>query len=192
MDSVPLVCHPATPCEALRRVEVRARRTSDATLELLYCLEGDIPAVLFPAERAPCRADELWRHTCLEAFVAAEDAGYYEINFSPSTEWAVYRFNAYRKGMAVVQAACSPRISVRRAAAQRWSLSAELDLASLHSLERTSRPRLALSAVIEQVDGRLSYWALAHPVGKPDFHHAAGFVLAMPQLDRAASRGRPE
>jgi len=30
--------------------------------------------------------------------------------------------------------------------------------------------------VIEETSGRLSYWALAHPSGKPDFHHADCFA----------------
>jgi len=34
-----------------------------------------------------------------------------------------------------------------------------------------------LSAVIEDISGGTSYWALAHPPGKPDFHHADGFAL---------------
>ena len=41
--------------------------------------------------------------------------------------------------------------------------------------------RLGLSAVIEATDGSLSYWALRHPPGKPDFHHIDAFDL---QLDR--------
>jgi len=40
--------------------------------------------------------------------------------------------------------------------------------------------RLGISAVIEEADGTKSYWALAHPDGKPDFHAPAGFVLALP------------
>ena len=39
--------------------------------------------------------------------------------------------------------------------------------------------RLALSAVVEADDGTLSYWALRHPPGRPDFHHADGFVLRL-------------
>ena len=35
-------------------------------------------------------------------------------------------------------------------------------------------------AVIEAVDGSVSYWALAHPAGKPDFHHPDGFALQLP------------
>jgi 23S rRNA (guanine745-N1)-methyltransferase len=45
--------------------------------------------------------------------------------------------------------------------------------------------RLALTTVVELADGApgtLSYWALAHPAGKPDFHHRDGFVLALPDL----------
>ena len=37
--------------------------------------------------------------------------------------------------------------------------------------------KLALSAVIEESAGRVSYWALRHPEGKPDFHHPACFAL---------------
>jgi hypothetical protein len=40
--------------------------------------------------------------------------------------------------------------------------------------------RIGLSAVIEDVDGGLSYWALAHPSDKPDFHHPDSFALTLP------------
>jgi hypothetical protein len=36
---------------------------------------------------------------------------------------------------------------------------------------------LGLSAVLEEANGRKSYWALAHPPGKADFHHADCFTL---------------
>jgi hypothetical protein len=35
--------------------------------------------------------------------------------------------------------------------------------------------------VIEEVDGGLSYWALAHPPGKPDFHDPNCFALELPE-----------
>ena len=37
-----------------------------------------------------------------------------------------------------------------------------------------------MSAVIETDDGRLSYWALAHPAPQPDFHHRAGWTARLP------------
>lgn len=36
---------------------------------------------------------------------------------------------------------------------------------------------LGLSAVIEENDGAVSYWALKHPPGPPDFHDANTFIL---------------
>ena len=39
------------------------------------------------------------------------------------------------------------------------------------------RLSVGLSAVIEDLDGSLSYWSLKHPPGKPDFHHADCFAL---------------
>ena len=45
------------------------------------------------------------------------------------------------------------------------------------------RWRLGLSAVIEEADGTKSYWALAHPPGSPDFHHADCFVVELPAAE---------
>ena len=39
---------------------------------------------------------------------------------------------------------------------------------------------LGLTAVIESTDGSLSYWALAHPRGVPDFHARAGWTARLP------------
>jgi hypothetical protein len=36
--------------------------------------------------------------------------------------------------------------------------------------------RVGLTAVMERTDGRTSFWALAHPSPRPDFHDARGFV----------------
>jgi hypothetical protein len=43
-------------------------------------------------------------------------------------------------------------------------------------IPRSDHQPIALSAVIETRDGAKSYWALAHPPGKPDFHHADCFI----------------
>jgi len=178
--SIPLICHPATPCAAVSCIEVQASRTHDGTLDIRYNVRGDIDSLLIPAERAPRRADGLWQHTCFEAFVAspasAGDAGYCEFNFSPSTEWAIYRFTAYREGMTPVQAT-PPPISVYRDVTS-VTLAAAVRLDAFAVLG--DRLQLALSAVIEDAQHCLSYWALAHPLGKPDFHHAAGFALELP------------
>ena len=50
--------------------------------------------ILMPPTTEAARSEELWRHTCFEAFVRASSAAeYYEFNFSPSTPWSGTRDN---------------------------------------------------------------------------------------------------
>ena len=39
--------------------------------------------------------------------------------------------------------------------------------------------RVSLAAVIEEDQGLVSYWALAHPPGDPNFHHADCFAARL-------------
>jgi hypothetical protein len=125
---------------------------------------------------APARvADELWRHTCFEAFTADQDGDtYHEFNFSPSGEWAGYAFQAYRARTGSPQT-FDPRIAVRRTAH-----SLELDaVVPFVALPRVNALRLGLCAVVEDRQGGITYWALSHPPGKPDFHHRDAFALRL-------------
>lgn len=153
-------------------------------LALTYEVRGAISDLLLPAPAAADRTDELWRHTCLEAFVGqVGDPGYYEFNLSPSTQWAAYRFSGYRDGMAAAEIA-APAIGFQ-AAADACVLTATLNLEELADLSPDADWRLALTAVIEQRDGAKSYWALAHPPGRADFHHRAGFIQLVTPTERA-------
>ena len=59
-------------------------------------------------------------------------------------------------------------------------LRARLALARLPDLAGSWR--LGLAAVIEEANGRISYWALAHPPGRADFHQTDGFALELPAI----------
>ena len=60
-------------------------------------------------------------------------------------------------------------------------LSVELDLEALLGAEaRGGVLELGVTAVLEQQDGLLSYWALSHPAAEADFHHRGGFVVRLP------------
>ncbi|WP_421931580.1 DOMON-like domain-containing protein [Phenylobacterium sp.] len=166
-------------------IEVEFAWAAPGTLALTYVVRGDIAALALPPPAASLRTDELWRHTCLEAFVGTVgDPGYYEFNLAPSGQWAAYRFGGYREGMADAADAVDPRI-VTEASAERFTLRAVLALDALPDLARDAAWRLALSAVIEGADGRKSYWALAHPPGRADFHHADGFSHEITAAERA-------
>ena len=149
-------------------------------LVLSYVVTGNATNIRLPAFAVPARVDALWRHTCFEAFVGAcGQTEYYEFNFAPSTQWAAYRFISYRTGMVAAAEIGTPLIEVQ-SAPDRFTLRATLDLGFLSALPRAARWRLGLSAVIEETSGDLSYWALAHPPGRPDFHHTACFVHELP------------
>ncbi len=141
-----------------------------------YFVTGKISDLDISPATAAARTDELWQHTCFEAFVrTSPGAGYYEFNFAPSTQWAAYRFSGYRTGMRVATEISAPRIEVQ-SSSECYILQAALELDRLSSLRLDAGWRLGLSALIEDTSGRKSYWALAHPPGQPDFHHPDCFV----------------
>jgi hypothetical protein len=175
MPTVSLAPHPAMPCPGMAGIDVHVLVQPDGGLSLTYTLAGSIAGLRIPAPADPCRADGLWRHTCFEAFIMAEHkSDYREFNFSPSGQWAAYAFRTYRDGapMELAQAPailCQTRESV---------LHLETSLPR-SALPDGKRIRLGLTAVLEQSDGALCYWALRHPPGKPDFHHTDGFALTL-------------
>lgn len=147
-------------------------------LKLEYRLDGNIANLIVPPASEPRRANKLWEHTCLEAFIAMpRSSAYVELNFSPSGEWAAHRFDDYRSAMAIeddlsaaIELHCEPRFLL---------LTATVDLSNKSAFANGAALRLALSAVIEESGGRMSYWALAHPAAKADFHHPKSFALML-------------
>jgi hypothetical protein len=177
---VQLTCHPATPAsEAVQAIEVLVSQDGEGALHLGYILHADIARVRVPARKEPQRVDGLWKHTCFEAFVAeAEGPAYCELNFAPSSEWAAYRFTGYREGMAPLDIETLRLVGVKPGE-RGLGLNAVVSWTGPPELRANARNRAALTAVVEESDGRISYWALRHPPGKPDFHHPDGFALEL-------------
>lgn len=188
-----LVCHPATPnlVPLTLSCHVSVDPNDGALLRLRYELQADLSLLRVPAAATPGAADGLWQHTCFEAFARSPGASaYQEYNFSPSGQWAAYRFAAQR--VRDVSGEVARRFSSRALTPQllteqqpgRLVLLASLPLDALPTPTPAPAPdgslRLALSAVVEDSAGRLSYWALHHPAERPDFHHPGGFVHTLP------------
>jgi hypothetical protein len=169
-----LKLHPDSTCDAIKGIDVELERVGETGLRLHYTAVGKIADLLLAPPATPERTDELWRTTCFEIFVQEPShTAYREFNFAPSTQWAAYRFTGYREGMMPATEIAAPRIDAQSHAGA-FELKASLELPDLRHATR-----LAISAVIEETNGRKSYWALAHPPGKPDFHHAAGFAISL-------------
>lgn len=172
------------PDQVLTRVVARVERDR-GNWRFSYTLTGDLDRLRLPAAQPPGPADGLWRHTCCEVFVATAGLpAYREFNFSPSGQWAAYAFRATRQPDAGATAFDAPRLFWHRQD-ETMEFTAELDADWLPAGEALD---IGLSVVAEDIDGKLAYWALAHPSPQPDFHHRDAFAL------RVASQvsSRPE
>lgn len=173
-----LACHPETPSQWVSTMQARLSQVRDGGIAITYALQGGISHLFLPGRCAPSRVDGLWQHTCFEAFVSVKGAtAYREFNFAPSGQWAAYAFRGYRDSGPLPQAS-APQITVRTSG-NCFELDALIHRESLPPLPVNARLLLGLSAVIEEEGGVLSYWALKHPPGPPDFHHAGAFVLEL-------------
>lgn len=145
-----------------------------ATLNLWFGISAPIGRFLVaPLSEDPARKDELWRTTCFECFLKEEgQVAYQEWNFAPSGDWAAYDFIEEREGMRPADIANAPYVRVEDNLTW-WGLGATL------SVPADRQFRLGLSAVIEEEDGRRSFWALHHPGPQPDFHHPDCFVAKL-------------
>ncbi|MEN9682521.1 MAG: hypothetical protein RLZZ427_272 [Pseudomonadota bacterium] len=178
METYPLKCHPDTPAKLVSAITASVIGWRDGWLELRWRIDGAGGLVL-PAFAGKGRADGLWQATCFEAFLhPAGEAGYVELNLSPSERWAAYDFSSYRSGMADRPVPRDPVCTMRRGQGGLAIFDAAIPLGALPALPA----QLSLTAVIEEQGGVKSYWALAHAPGQPDFHHAACFaaMLAAP------------
>lgn len=167
-----LICHRDTPSDAVRAVRA-SLLWEGKRLYLSIIIDCHPTRIRLPAFAKPYRTDGLWQHTCFELFHTNTNGGYTEYNFSPSSQWAAYSFDDYRKGMTPFESNDFPP-SCAMVEEDTW----------LYAMIRLSGPELlpvsiALSAVIEETDGTKSYWALRHPPGPPDFHHPDCFALTL-------------
>lgn len=166
-----LVVHPGTAIAAVQSIDAAVRNDGERW-HFRFSVEG-VDDLVLPKPRPARRADGLWRHSCFEAFVALGGEQYVEFNFSPSTQWAAYRFNGYRGDMRPEPA--EVEISLE-AGEGRLALEAALRCDAL-----SGGAALGLSAVIEEQGGRKSYWSLGHPPGAPDFHERSCFLARLPE-----------
>jgi len=169
-----LIPHPENGPGPVEALDVEAR-LHGGVLALAYRLRADPVALLLPPATTPRRADGLWRHTCFEVFIRPAGApGYLEFNFSPSGEWAAYRFDARRDGMHPLALSREPESRVTRLPD---GLRLEVEL--LLPPPAGEPVQLGLTAVVETLGGHLGYWALRHGPGAADFHDPESFTLRL-------------
>lgn len=178
-----LICHPDTPARAVTALWAEVEWSFDDGFILRFIVDGAIDQLVLPPGDgqlviADSPTDGLWQSSCFEAFLTdGEEPDYTEFNYAPDGRWACYQFDDYRS-------------LLHSDDLMPWSMTVERSPAQFvlrvePGIFPDSGTRMALSVVIEELDGTKSYWALAHPPGKPDFHHPDCFTLSLGAPDAA-------
>lgn len=170
MAEFSLVPHPDYPPRAVNGVTVEIDADPNAAM-LTYIIHGERNAKL-PPPATSSRTDNLWQTTCFELFLKlGSGTEYVEFNFSPSGQWAAYAFLDYRAGMRDLALTVPPHVERH---GESWMI--DVDLTEVPMRHRA----MGVTAVIEELDGTRSYWALAHAPGPPDFHNPDCFIATLP------------
>lgn len=174
-SSVPLKPHPSHADHGVDGISVSVKR-SGAGLHLDYHIIADPTGILLPKGPGGERRDELWKHTCLEAFVRLEAANeYLEFNFAPNGDWAGYEFDGYRQNGRDLTVS-APRIDCTEAS---HVIRATVTLPTLPELYQSNAIQLGFSVVIETPQNDRFYWAMFHPNDRPDFHRIENFQISL-------------
>jgi hypothetical protein len=157
--------HVACDLGPIRAVTAEIRATATGC-EAEFRLDGRIGAIIVPPPQLSARRDNLWQTTCFEIFWQPIGGTFYrEFNLSPSGQWAAYDFDAFREGM---RDAPVDAIAVSSSHSDD-----ELVLRANIAADLPAPAQVALNAVVDMGEGRIQYWALAFPPGKPEFHSEA-------------------
>ena len=162
-----------------------SRRPDGRYFVINFQVFGDVDCIAWHEQVREGRADDLWRHSCFEAFIGGEGSpGYVELNLAPARQWALYAFEGYRSGMRNADDASIARVEFfrRDLSVPRIEMQVLLELPARYAARDWE---MNLSAVIEELDGTKSYWALAHAPGPPDFHNRDCFIATLPAPDPA-------
>ena len=144
-------------------------RRHPGRLKLLYELNGPLTSLSIPpVSGKPKRMERLWKETCFELFLNINDSNtYWEFNLSPSGDWNIYRFSAYREGMQEEEAFVDLPFTIQTGP-DILRLVFEPNAEKIIPLDRAIN--VGISAVLKAKSGRIMYWALVHHGEKPDIN----------------------
>ncbi len=145
----------------------------DVSYRLEFRLSGPLEKLLIPTKaQAPRFRDELWKRTCFEAFLGNKDSeAYWE--FSPSRDWAIYRFKSYRERIEIDQLELIDLVIQQERYPGDLILKIDIKPKDLFKVDR-----VGLTAVLEHDSQKTSYWALTHAREKPDFHAPESLIVS--------------
>lgn len=180
-ETITLPLRPYEPLTDLKKSSLTGtvhRKKNSLTLE--FHLTGELDTLLIPPlNQDTQRLDQLWEHTCFEAFLTwNENSSYWEFNFSPEGHWNVYRFEDYRQGQIQEEGIKKIEYEVTQSTHHSYKNRITIDLSDfIPPLALQAKLSLSLTAVIEEKDHSKTYWATQHAGSKPDFHLRNSFFI---------------
>ena len=169
-----LISYPAPNPPAIEITGIATRQEDH--LSIHYDVRGDVEIIHFPAFATPARKDDLWKATCFEFFLTIPDLPeYWEFNMSPSSEWNVYRMDAYRRIGFREETAISQLPFDFRKDNNGYTFDVSVDMSPIIQSEQNIQ--IGITAIIQTKDGDETYWALVHPGKQADFHLRESFIL---------------
>lgn len=147
-------------------------------IAIRYEVTGELKEIaIAPPSNTPARQHQLWEETCFEFFLGIKNSQqYWEFNLSTAGDWNVYRFDGYRQGMQEEVAFNTLPFTFENQA-DRLTLSLDVDLDKIIAEEQLLD--VAITTVIKQINGEVSYWALTHLGAEADFHLRDSFVMEL-------------
>ncbi len=163
-------------------LRARAIWAQPFVLHLDFVLKADLREIILPKKfEGEERVDNLWEHTCFEAFIALENSPQYlEVNLAPSGQWNIYEFKSYRASrLEAEQVTCKPLVL---RAKTNFNMQTKIDLSAVSWIKNSKKDvdvQLGLTGVIELKNKLKSYCALTHKSEKPDFHRKESFIFRL-------------
>ncbi|MFB2978640.1 DOMON-like domain-containing protein [Microseira sp. BLCC-F43] len=147
-------------------------------IAIRYEVTGELKEIaISPPSNTPARQQQLWEETCFEFFLGIKNSEeYWEFNLSPAGHWNVYHFDAYRQGMEEEVAFKTLPFTFENQA-DRLTLALDVDLDKIVAEEELLD--VAITTVIKQKNGEITYWALTHRGAEADFHLRESFVMEL-------------
>ena len=132
---------------------------------------GALNEYIFPEKSKQKRADELWKATSFELFLAnSKKEEYYELNFTPSLAWNFYYLSSYRTDVKEVKIISKPQIEVF-SSDDKFKIVLELEVENLVEFDVCN-----VACIVLNKNNERTFWSVNHLLEVADFHERRNFL----------------
>ena len=142
-------------------------------VQISFVVKGELDAYIFLQKLKLQRANELWKATCFELFLAnSQKEEYYEINFSSSLAWNFYYLKNYRAEVQELKLLHEPKIEVYYHADElHIDFELETEILATENFDLYNVASICLTK-----DKLRTFWSVKHKKDVPDFHNRDNFL----------------